>query len=92
MNVGIELLAASNMYANDINTSNASASGYVISNFRAFARQEYQRWKITETARLNNLFDTYYVGSVIINQASNQYFEPSPGRNWFVGINASYSF
>jgi iron complex outermembrane receptor protein len=92
INAGAEIIAASNMYASDANSSNSNASGYVISNLRIFARQHYENWRFTELARLNNIFDTYYIGSVIINQASNQYFEPSPGRNWFVGVNASLQF
>jgi iron complex outermembrane receptor protein len=92
MNIGAEFIAASNMYASDVNSTNSNASGYVISNVRIFARQQYERWKFTELARINNIFDTYYIGSVIVNQASSQYFEPSPGRNWFVGINASLQF
>ena len=92
LNVGAEMIAASNMYATDTNAVNTSAGGYVIGNLRAFAKQHMDNWTFTEMARINNLFDTYYIGSVIINQASYQYFEPSPGRNWFVGVNASYQF
>ena len=92
VNVGAEMIAASDMFAADSNALNSSTSGYVIANLRAFAKQHYANWSFTEVARLNNIFDTYYIGSVIINQASYQYFEPSPGRNWFVGLNASYQF
>ena len=92
LNIGAEMIAASNMFATDTNAVNSSAGGYVIGNLRAFAKQYKDNWSFTEIARINNIFDTYYVGSVIINQASAQYFEPSPGRNWFIGANASYQF
>ena len=92
INAGAEIIAASNMYASDANSANSNASGYVISNLRIFARQQFENWRFTELARLNNIFDTYYIGSVIVNQASSQYFEPSPGRNWFVGVNATLQF
>ena len=92
LNIGVEVLAASNMYAADTNITNSNASGYVVSNLRAFAKQTIEKWKVTEFIRFNNIFDTYYVGSVIINQLSSQYFEPSPGRNWVFGMNATYPF
>ena len=92
INIGAELLAASNMYAADTNNTNSNASGYVVSNLRAFAKQIIDKWNVTEFIRINNIFDTYYVGSVIINQLSAQYFEPSPGRNWVIGLNATYPF
>ena len=92
INIGAEVIAASNMYAADSNTALSNASGYVVSNFRAFAKQKIEKWNVTEFVRLNNIFDTYYVSSVIINQASSQYFEPSPGRNWVIGMNATYPF
>jgi iron complex outermembrane receptor protein len=92
INIGAEVIAASNMYAADSNTALSNASGYVVSNFRAFAKQKIEKWNVTEFVRLNNIFDTYYVSSVIINQASGQYFEPSPGRIWVFGMNATYPF
>ena len=42
--------------------------------------------------RLNNLFDRDIIGSVIVNSGGGRYYEPSPGRNWLVGISASRSF
>ena len=35
--------------------------------------------------RLNNLFDRNYAGSVIVDDGNGRFFEPAPGRNWFVG-------
>jgi iron complex outermembrane receptor protein len=37
--------------------------------------------------RVNNLFDRRYAGSVIVGDSNGRYFEPAPGRNWFVGAN-----
>jgi iron complex outermembrane receptor protein len=41
-------------------------------------------------ARLNNVADKFYVGSVIVNQASSQYYEPGLTRNWIAGLSLSY--
>jgi iron complex outermembrane receptor protein len=32
------------------------------------------------------------VGSVIVNEGNQRYFEPAPGRTWLVGVNAAYAF
>lgn len=36
--------------------------------------------------RIDNLFDRAYVGSVIVNDGSNRYFEPGAGRSVTVGL------
>jgi outer membrane receptor protein involved in Fe transport len=55
INIGAELLAASNMYAADTNNTNSNASGYVVSNLRAFAKQKIDKWNVTEFIRINNI-------------------------------------
>jgi iron complex outermembrane receptor protein len=82
--------AAGSIAANDINA--AYSSGYGIMNLRAVARQNIDRWTITEYARIDNVFDRAYVGSLIVNQAASQFYESAPGRNWLTGVKASYKF
>jgi iron complex outermembrane receptor protein len=41
---------------------------------------------MTAYARIDNLADERYVGSVIVNQAASQFYEPAPGRNWTLGL------
>jgi iron complex outermembrane receptor protein len=86
----VEGKAAGSIATNDLNQ--AYASGYGIANLRTVARQNVGSWSITEFARLDNLFDRSYVGSVIVNQASSQFYESAPGRNWLVGGKAAYKF
>ena len=86
----VEGRAAGNIAANDLNQ--AYASGYGIMNLRAIARQNSGHWSISEFARIDNVFDRSYVGSVIVNQASSQFYESSPGRNWLAGGKAGYKF
>jgi len=81
---GLELTHAGRLYANDSNT--ASAAGYTTLNVKAS-----QVWKLgssllTAYARIDNLSDKRYVGSVIVNQGGAQFFEPAPGRNWTLGL------
>jgi iron complex outermembrane receptor protein len=54
--------------------------------------QQGRRWRISEFARIDNLTDRNYVGSVIVNETNSRYYEPAPRRNMTVGIQASLQF
>jgi iron complex outermembrane receptor protein len=86
---GFEWVSAGRLYANDTNLyggSSASAPGY-----NAFNAKVSQGWALgnnllTAYARVDNLADKRYVGSVIVNQSSGQFYEPAPGRTWTLGL------
>ncbi|MBM3343620.1 MAG: TonB-dependent receptor [Betaproteobacteria bacterium] len=78
------------VYVNDQNA--AFASAYTIINLRAGLQQRGKGWTLTEYVRVENLRDKAYIGSVIVSEANNRFFEPAPGRNYIVGINAEFSF
>ncbi|MEO9163882.1 MAG: TonB-dependent receptor, partial [Casimicrobiaceae bacterium] len=63
------------------------APAYAVMNARIGFSQTagVARWQ--EFVRLNNLFDRNYAGSVIVGDGNGRFFEPAPGRNWFVGAN-----
>jgi hypothetical protein len=42
-------------------------------------------WKLNAFARVDNLADKNYVGSVIVNEGNGRYYEPAPGRQWMAG-------
>ena len=81
---GIELTQAGRLYANDTNA--ASADGYTTLNLRASHVWELGAGRLTTYARIDNVADERYVGSVIVNQAREQFYEPAPGRNWTLGV------
>ena len=81
---GIEFTQAGRLYANDINT--ASADGYATLNLKASHGWAIGSGSLTTYARIDNLTDERYVGSVIVNQAASQFYEPAPGRNWTLGL------
>jgi iron complex outermembrane receptor protein len=81
---GVELTQAGRLYANDTNT--ASADGYATMNLKASHAWEIGPGILTASARIDNLTDKRYVGSVIVNQAASQFYEPAPGRNWTLGL------
>ena len=87
----LETVANSRVYAEDTNTAQ-TAPGYAVVNARVQASQQFGGWRLRQFARLNNLFDRDYVGSVIVGDANRRYYEAAPGRNWLLGVNAQYQF
>jgi iron complex outermembrane receptor protein len=83
----LETIGRSQIYADDRNT--AAAAGYWIANWRAGFEQETTHWRFSEFARLDNLTNRAYVGTVIVNEANSRYFEPAPGRTAYLMFNAA---
>ena len=90
MQAGVEWRATGKVTVNDLN--NESAPGYGTVAARISFNQKLGNWTLREFARVDNLLAKSYAGSVIVNQASAQYYEPSPGRTWLLGIVGSYKF
>jgi iron complex outermembrane receptor protein len=87
----LEAVANTRVYVEDSNTEKA-APGYGVLNVRVSAQQRSGGWTFRQFARLNNLLDKTYVGSVIVGDASKRYYEGAPGRTWQAGVTAQYSF
>ena len=86
----LEVLSKGKVAVNDLNSE--FAAGWTIANVALVFVQQGPRWRLSEFVRVDNVFDKQYVGSVIVNEANGRYYEPSPTRNWLVGIQASLSF
>ena len=84
LRLGVELVQAGRIYANDTNTE--SADGHTVFNLSASQRWSLGKGALTAYARVNNLSDERYVGSVIVNQSSSQYYEPGLPQNWTLGL------
>jgi len=69
-----------------------TAAGYGLVNWRGGFAQKINKWNFSQFVRIENIFERNYVGSVKVNESSKQYYEPGAGRNWLLGINASYNF
>ncbi|MFJ5447021.1 TonB-dependent receptor family protein [Methylobacillus methanolivorans] len=89
-NTAFEARRNSKTYVNDTNT--ATAGSYTIFNIRAGFQQKLQNWRFSEYVRVENIFDKEYVGSIRVNDSANRFYEPSAGRNWLLGLNATYIF
>ena len=84
---GIELVQAGRLYADDTNTD--SADGHTVLNLSGTQRWAVGSANLALYGRINNASDQRYVGSVIVNQSSAQYYEPALPRNWTVGVSLS---
>ncbi|MGA8513519.1 MAG: TonB-dependent receptor, partial [Burkholderiaceae bacterium] len=90
LQAGVEWRATSKVAVNDTNTE--FAAGYGTLAARVSFTQKVGNWTWREFVRVDNLTSKSYVGSVIVNQAAGQYYEPSPPRAWLLGLVGSYRF
>jgi iron complex outermembrane recepter protein len=80
----------SKVYVNDINAD--TAPSYTIFNVRAGFEQNLSNWHFSEYLRVENMFDKDYIGSVRVGDTNQRFFETAAGRNFLLGLNASYKF
>jgi iron complex outermembrane recepter protein len=87
---GAELRRSGQVFVNDANTDAAetwwTAAAHVGYRWKAAG------WTWDGVARVDNLFDRKYAGSVIVNEGNSRFFEPAPGRQFLVKLTASKSF
>ncbi len=87
---GVEYRHSGKIYVNDQNAESAAA--YNVWNLRAGLQQLGKGWKLTEFVRIDNVGNKNYIGSVIVADANNRFYEPAPGRNYLIGVNAEFQF
>lgn len=88
---GIELVSSGKVHVNDINfdstaSSDSEATSYTVFNLKASHAWRVGKGDLTAYARIDNITDRQYIGSVIVNQSFRRFYEPAPGRNWTVGL------
>ncbi|MCS0592613.1 TonB-dependent receptor family protein [Massilia norwichensis] len=87
----LEAIANTKLYPDDANQVNP-APGFAVANLRVQAQQQFGAWRVKEYARVNNLFDRGYIGSVIVGDSNRRFYEAAPGRNWVLGASMQYRF
>lgn len=87
---GIEGRYLSRLYADDAN--DAAAPGYVVAALSAGYIKRLGEWELSAYARVDNLFDRRYAGSVIVNESNGRYYEPAPGRSVGMGVGVTYRY
>ena len=79
-----EVVAASDIGANDLGSANAA--GYGLLNLEMARQWTTARGPLRAFARIDNLLDQRYIGSVIVNDGNQRYYEPGPDRAFTVGL------
>ncbi len=85
-NVMLEAQHRSRIAVDDVNSD--FAAGYTIANLALGFAQRAGAWRLSEFLRVDNLADRQYIGSVIVNESNGRFFEPAPGRNSVIGVQA----
>ena len=78
----------SQMYVDDRNSD--TAAGFTTASIRTGIERRTGNWTLSSFARIDNLSNARYSGSVIVNETNGRFFEPSPGRNWTIGASLAY--
>ncbi len=86
----IEWVASGELHGRDDNAQTLKAGGYSAYNFRLAHRLDVNQITWTAYGQVNNITDKKYIGSVIVGNSTP--FEPAPGRNWMLGLNATARF
>ena len=73
-------------------SNTAKAPSYTLVGLFTGYKYNYHNLTVDLFGRVDNLFDKEYVGSVIVNESNGRYYEPSPGRNYGVGMNIAWRF
>ena len=90
MTAALELVHQGSMVVDDLNRDRTDA--VTLFNLRVGFEQKWGAWRLRQQLRVDNLGDKAYVGSVITNDTNGRFFEPAPGRQWSLGLTASYAF
>ena len=88
--LGVSAEHMGKVFVNDANSESAPA--YTVAAASIGYRKVMGPWTLRAFARVDNLFDRKYVGSVIVNDGNNRFFESAPGRQWTTGVSAAYQF
>lgn len=91
VSTGLEGQLRSSLEVEDSNEARA-APGYALANWYLRFEQKLRPWTFSQSLRVDNLFDRDYVGSVIIGEANQRFYESGAGRSWYAGVNLEYAF
>lgn len=87
----IELAGRGRTMVEDSNAF-APAPGYGVANLRLGRSVDAGEWTLGGFVRVDNLFDRGYIGSVIVGDGNNRYYEPAPRRSGLLGMEVKRPF
>lgn len=79
----LEATATGDVVVDDL--GRASAPGHLLIHLEWSREWRWNGGLLRGFARIDNLFDRGYIGSVIVNEGNGRYFEPGPGRGLLLG-------
>lgn len=86
---GVTLSGVGAVTVNDIGTQHAAGYGLIdLDAGYVFALGETSRLQLS--ARVDNLANRRYIGSVIVNDGNGRYFEPGPDRSFMLGARLTF--
>ncbi len=89
-NAGLDVRYSDRIYVNDINSQYAPS--YTVAGANVGYHWNMKDWSVKTFARVDNLFDKDYSGSVIVNESNGRFYEPAEGRNWSAGLSITKAF
>lgn len=90
LSAGLDVRYSDRIYVNDTNTEYAPS--YTVAGANVGYKWNMKDWSVKTFARVDNLFDKDYSGSVIVNESNSRFFEPAEGRNWSAGLSVTKEF
>jgi iron complex outermembrane recepter protein len=86
---GVTLNGIGPVAVNDTGTQHAAGYGSIdVDLGYTFALGQQRRLLLS--ARVDNLADRHYIGTVIVNDGNGRYFEPGPARTWLLGAQLTF--
>lgn len=90
LSAGLDVRYSDRIYVNDTNTEYAPS--YTVAGANVGYKWNMKDWSVKTFARVHNLFDKDYSGSVIVNESNSRFYEPAEGRNWSAGLSVTKEF
>ncbi len=85
---GVDVHASGKVFVDDANSQ--AAPGYATLGLHAARTFEAAGMRWNAWARIDNLLDQRYAGSVIVNEGNGRYYEPAFGRRLMVGLRTQF--
>lgn len=89
-NAGLDVRYSDRIYVNDINSQYAPS--YTVAGANVGYNWNVKDLSVKTFARVDNLFDKDYSGSVIVNESNGRFYEPAEDRNWSAGLSVTKEF
>jgi iron complex outermembrane receptor protein len=86
--LSVEARVQSALYVNDLNSDHAG--GAAVFNAAIERTISWGPLRPHFFARVDNLANRRYVGSVIVNETNGRFFEPAPTRTWLLGVDLPF--